>query len=100
MNSMNIDSQLPWCLHPYFKPHIKHWGQDYVLFDEVSGDTHILDSLAGFVLSTLMSSPATVDALSGRLSEDQDCPIEELKSLVSDVLIELAELDFVDRVST
>jgi len=71
-----------------------------VLFDEVSGNTHILGPLAGFVLDKLTVSAESVDSLSDKLLTDDDCTLEELKSLISDVLSELARLDFVEKVVT
>ncbi len=97
MDLDKINPQSLWRPHQYFKPHIKHWGEDYVLFDEVSGDTHILDPLAGFVLDELVISASSIDSLSAQLSLTDDCSLNELKLLIADVLSELVQLGFVEE---
>jgi PqqD family protein of HPr-rel-A system len=52
--------------------HWKAWGDEFVIFDEGSGDTHLLDPLAAEFLKVLEESPADVPGLARRLGARLD----------------------------
>lgn len=68
------------------------------MFDEASGDTHIVDSLAGFVLENLRSGATSVDVLAAKLEADQDYSQQEKQEIIAEVLQELKALQFVEEV--
>lgn len=51
---------------------MRHWGEEFAVFNPLSGHTHIVDSIAGTLLQALVSS--------GQLSET------ELQRLLADKL--------------
>lgn len=51
-----------WSLAPGFAPVYKSWDGETLLYDQFSGDTHIVDSMCIAVIESLST---------GRLSEDQ-----------------------------
>ncbi|HKZ08189.1 MAG TPA: HPr-rel-A system PqqD family peptide chaperone [Methylomirabilota bacterium] len=65
-----------WELSEGSRLHWKHWDDEYVVFDEGSGDTHLLDPLAAEVLKALEEQPADVPALLARLGFVDDREIE------------------------
>lgn len=99
MIPMTTDIDTQWCLHRYFKPHIKRWDDEYVIFDEASGDTHNVDSLAGFVITNLQSAVTSVKELALKLEADEDYSQQEKQEIIAVVLQELKALQFVEEVA-
>lgn len=87
-----------WQLHCFFKPHLKSWGENYVLFDEASGDTHMLDQLAGYVLESLIRSPKSIELLSHAYCNENDYSYAEIEAQISHIISELNKLHFVQEV--
>jgi PqqD family protein of HPr-rel-A system len=56
----------PWQLAEGCRLHWKAWDDEFVIFDEGSGDTHLLDPLAAEVLKLLEQSPGDVADLARR----------------------------------
>ncbi len=56
-----------WQLAEGCRLHWKAWDQEFVVFDEGSGDTHLLDPLAAEVLKALEESPGEVPGLARRV---------------------------------
>ena len=52
--------------------HWKGWDDEFVVFDEGSGDTHLLDPLAAELLKVLEDSPGQLSALTGRITARLD----------------------------
>jgi len=93
-----LDPNSLWKLHRFFKPHLKQWGEDYVLFDEISGDTHSLDQLAGFILESVLHSSKSIESLSRAISTTDNCSYDEIENLISDAVLELNALRFLEEV--
>lgn len=49
--------------------HWASWGDEYVVFDEVSGQTHLLDPVKAYILEVLSDGPAGVSNLSHALAQ-------------------------------
>ncbi|CAA0123456.1 Uncharacterised protein [Halioglobus japonicus] len=65
-----------------------------VYFDAYSGDTHLLNDFAGYVMHQLSNQPLTTEELVNRASqgiEPEDIP--ELEKAITGVLEELVLLD-------
>jgi PqqD family protein of HPr-rel-A system len=72
-------SEARWELAEGSQLHWKSWDDEFVVFDEGSGDTHLLDPLAAEVLKALEEAPGDVPALIarvGRLGIERDPEIE------------------------
>lgn len=56
------------------------WDGEYVVYNDLSGDTHLLGTAAQELLSILRQAPLTLAALAGRLGLDdgQHGELEEL----------------------
>lgn len=55
-------------LHSLATLHWAGWNDDYVVFDEASGQTHQLDAVRAFVLNHLSDGPKTSTELAWELS--------------------------------
>lgn len=44
----------------------KSWGDEVVVFNTASGQTHVLDALSAAILEAIEASPASVDMLAHR----------------------------------
>ena len=59
-------SEASWQLAEGCRLHWKAWDDEFVIFDEGSGDTHLLDPLAAEFLKVLEESPGEVPGLARR----------------------------------
>jgi PqqD family protein of HPr-rel-A system len=77
---MSPASEPRWELAQGSQLHWKCWDDEFVVFDEGSGDTHLLDALAAEVLKALEDAPGDVPTLiarvAGRLRIEPDPEIE------------------------
>jgi PqqD family protein of HPr-rel-A system len=76
------------------------WDDEVVLFNNLSGDTHLLDKSAFELLETLQLGSATAPALAAALRTR--CGLEDepaLEQIVADMLEQLAALSLVEAVS-
>ncbi|MFQ5783567.1 MAG: HPr-rel-A system PqqD family peptide chaperone [Alphaproteobacteria bacterium] len=62
------------------------WDDEFVVFNTLSGQTHLLDGVSAAILDALERGPATVDELSRRLAERFDLAIDEaLRSRITTI---------------
>ena len=77
---MDSASDLEWALAEGSRLHWISWDDECVVFDEGSGDTHLLDFLTAEVLKVLEQSrgpvPALVGRVAARLDLDPDADLE------------------------
>jgi len=48
---------------------LKYWNGDYVVYNPLTGSTHVLDIVAGEVLKVIMAAPATSRELCRHVAE-------------------------------
>jgi PqqD family protein of HPr-rel-A system len=78
--------------------HWRCWDGEWVVYNDASGDTHLLDSLAVIALKALAEGPAEADALCRNLAQSMDLAADDrLAGTVGDMLRELGRLGLVDR---
>lgn len=83
-----------WRLMPGLVLHGRSWDhEEFVLYNNLSGDTHLLDGAAMEVLSLLQQNPATLDSLMPALQldggpDDVELLIELLQQLQRMSLVE------------
>lgn len=58
-----------WCIAPGQQLASWGWDDEFVLYNNLSGDTHLLDGDSQAILAQLQKSPATLDALLAAFSE-------------------------------
>jgi PqqD family protein of HPr-rel-A system len=77
----------------------REWDGEAVLYNDLSGSTHLLDGAAIEVLQALRAAPAGAAALAQRLAGcygADELKADELKAELEDMLAELAKLDLVE----
>jgi PqqD family protein of HPr-rel-A system len=79
-------------------PHLyKPLGEQYVLFDAASGDTHVFDSVVRDALICLSAEPQTPVELLAAMAAHLDVPADEtLERYLSQLLARLDDLGLVE----
>lgn len=73
--------------------HFRHWDDEVVVYNSLSGDTHLLDEAAARLLLKLQPMPADVEGLAAALAIP-DVPA----SRVEEILLQLDALALVESV--
>jgi PqqD family protein of HPr-rel-A system len=74
----------------------REWDGEAVLYNDLSGNTHLLDGGAVDILQALRHAPADAPALASVLAGRFDADPTELSSMIEEVLADLAGLDLVE----
>lgn len=69
-SSSDMDQPFKWALPDQFAPQWRHWGDESVLFEIESGNTHLIDSVAASLLNELTSRPLSLADLLEIFAED------------------------------
>ena len=56
---------------------LRQWGDECVVYNSVSGDTHLLNALGGVALASLLQAPATADGLAQRVASQLGFEVDE-----------------------
>ena len=86
------------CWQPlcFEKLKIKHWEDDeYLIFNPLSGDTHLLNESSMFILKTLHQQPMTLEQFINSLADDKEIMDEMKKHLPSTIQI-LAQIGLIE----
>ena len=74
----------------------REWDEEAVLYNDLSGATHLLDGAAVDVLLALRIGPADAATLADRLAARFEADTDELRAMIEDMLASLARLDIVE----
>lgn len=75
----------------------KSWGDDVVVFNFSSGDTHLLNPVAAQALKILEQKPLNTHELSQQLASSDRLPTDEqLTAHVEDLLSKLDEMGLIE----
>jgi PqqD family protein of HPr-rel-A system len=76
----------------------REWNGEVVLYNDISGSTHLLDGAALDILHALRAGPADATGLAMRLLDylDADDGDGDVLTLIDDMLASLARLDLVE----
>jgi PqqD family protein of HPr-rel-A system len=74
----------------------REWDGEAVLYNDLSGNTHLLDGAAIDVLQALRSEPCDAVALAAQLAGSFGAGADELLPDIEDMLAELARLDLIE----
>lgn len=74
------------------------WDDEAVLYNDLSGATHLLGPAALCVLEALRPGPAPAAALASRLSEEFDIGGEAVDVELAALLAELARLSLIESI--
>jgi len=70
----------------------RHWDGEYVVYNNLSGDTHLLGADAMLVLRRLQQGEADTAALLAALREDADAPAAARAALAAELEAMLDDL--------
>jgi len=85
-----------WRLTPGQALACREWDGEAVLYNDLSGSTHLLDGAALDLLHALRDQPADAASLAARLADRFDAGDDDLVSLIDDMLATLAGLDLIE----
>jgi len=74
----------------------REWDGEAVLYNDLSGNTHLLDGGAVDVLLALRAQPLDAATLAARLADRFDADADALPAAIADMLTGLARLDLVE----
>jgi len=74
----------------------REWDGEAVLYNDLSGNTHLLDGGAVEVLLALRAEPLDAATLAARLADRFDAGGDALATAIEDMLSDLAGLDLVE----
>jgi PqqD family protein of HPr-rel-A system len=74
----------------------REWDGEAVLYNDLSGNTHLLDGAAIDLLQALHAQPAGAGALAIRLADRFDAGGDDLAAMFEQMLAQLAQLDLVE----
>jgi len=74
----------------------REWDGEAVLYNDLSGSTHLLDGAAVDVLQALRQRPADAATLAAALAGHFETGAEDLSMMIEDMLAGLATLDLVE----
>ena len=77
----------------------REWDGEAVLYNDLSGSTHLLDGAAIEVLQALRDQPCVAAVLAARLAEPIGAGADELLPEIEDMLAELARFDLIENFS-
>ena len=78
---------------------IRSWGDDYMVFNPLSGHTHVLDYVGGLMVRTLSASERTSAELHQLVATELDLPpSDDLDAQVDQVLAQLDENGLIEPV--
>jgi PqqD family protein of HPr-rel-A system len=79
---------------------LRSWDNEYVIYNSLSGDTHLVGPAAAQILTQLQRAPADVAALADAMRHEwQTDTTEELGIHIRDVLADLHKLALIEEVS-
>lgn len=97
--ALDISGNTVWKVSGAGKLHWRCWDGDYVVFNPLSGDTHLLDIVAGGVLMNILAGPSTTDALTRKAAAFLEVDSgEDLSSYVKDIIVRLDGLGLIEPV--
>ena len=85
-----------WRLTPGQALACREWDGEAVLYNDLSGSTHLLDGAAVDLLHALRDEPTDAATLAARLAERFDAGDDDLVSLIDEMLVALAGLDLIE----
>ena len=74
----------------------REWDGEVVLYNDLSGNTHLLDGAAIDVLQALRRRPSDAVTLAATLAGHFETDPDELSLMIEDMLAGLAALDLVE----
>lgn len=78
----------------------RRWDDEFVVFNDASGDTHLLETVSGTLLQRIAEGPVDQETLCGLAAKTLGVAAEEVDpDSVERVVDELRRLGLVDRIA-
>ncbi len=92
-------SNIKWRARSGLELHVRSWGDEFVVYDGLSGDTHVLDLVAAKVLLKLQHAPSNVMSLVELLAPLLQTEIsdESLEYQLDNILADLNAIALIER---
>jgi PqqD family protein of HPr-rel-A system len=94
-----VDAGVTWQLRPGQTLQHRGWDGEFIVYNDLSGDTHLLGEAAIEILLALDRAPATPAALMDMLDAEFDIDPAELGQETDSLLQHLERLYLIDRVA-
>ena len=80
-------------------PPVRYWGGDYIVYNPLSGDTHVLDIVAGEALRAIIAGTTASSAICQRIASLLEVPSDKrVAAQVEAILVRLDELGLIEAV--
>lgn len=103
-NLVDVGAKMAWRALPILSESLFFWDDECIVFNHLSGDTHLLSALAGQILLKLQQAPLYAASLAMEAMEAMDATDAMLPSSTQsghefdDILAELSALALIERV--
>ncbi|TDK65658.1 HPr-rel-A system PqqD family peptide chaperone [Sapientia aquatica] len=92
-----MDSDKTWSTHIVSGVHLLPMSEEFVVYEPVSGNTHLLGYVAGEILQQLYQAPSNLAKLTATLAAQwQETSSPDILQAVADVLDELRAMELVE----
>lgn len=93
-----MDSNMKWRLISNQSLHFRFWNDECILYNSLSGDTHLLDLAATQVLLQLQQAPSDMTTLAGSLAPLLQTEMDgDISLQVERLLADLDTLGLIER---
>ena len=75
----------------------RNWGDDYLVWSELTGQTHLLDFLSATVLRLLQQAPTAANELAERVAQTLKLDNDNLLTMVEQTLAEFERLGLAEQ---
>ena len=95
---VSTDSSLEITWRATAELHVRNWDGDYVVYNPLSGNTHILDIVTGEILRTVLQAPVRASAIPGQVANFLEMSAADggLAQHVGDILGVLDDLGLIE----
>ena len=99
--SQQVQSTTCWKILENGALHWERWGEQYALYDCLSGETHLLPEFSARLLLQISVRPRTADVLAQALCDgsDENCD-QEFVDHVSQLLVQLQAAGLIEKVQS
>lgn len=93
-----MDQSLGYRLRPVVKLHWATWDGEYVVFEESSGQTHLLDAIRALMLDFFIEAPRTTTFFTDFLTQSLEVTSSDATEVVTLALGDFERLGLVEEI--
>lgn len=100
-NLVDVGAKMAWRALPILSESLFFWDDECIVFNHLSGDTHLLSALAGQILLKLQQAPLYAASLAMEAMDATDAMLPSSTQSgheFDDILAELSALALIERV--